>query len=160
MSLVDLTHWGRDKWPPFRWRIFQMHFLNENVWISIIISLNYLPTYSINNIVAVVQIMAWCWPDGKPLSRTIMVSLLTQICVTRSQWVNSLGPSDAIWRWRSWSKLVQVMACCLAAPSHYLNQCWLITSKVLWHSSKDMVIRNMEIPISEARWKITFSKSL
>ena len=49
--------------------------------------------------------------------------------------VNSLGPSDTIWHWRSWSTLVQVMACCLMAPSHYLNQCWLINSKVLWHSS-------------------------
>ena len=47
---------------------------------------------------------------------------------------NSLGPSDAIWRWRSWSTLVQVMACCLTAPSHYLNQCWLIISEVQWHS--------------------------
>ena len=31
------------------------------------------------------------------------------------------------------STLTQVMAWCLTAPSHYLNQCWLI-SKVLWHS--------------------------
>ena len=31
---------------------------------------------------------------------------------------NSLGPGDTIWRWRSWSTLVQVMACCLTAPSH------------------------------------------
>ena len=47
--------------------------------------------------------------------------------------VNSLGPSDAIWHWRQWSALVQVMACCLTAPSHYLNQCWLIISKAQWH---------------------------
>ena len=39
---------------------------------------------------------------------------------------NSLRPSDAIWRHRSGSTLAQVMACCLTAPSHYLNQCWLI----------------------------------
>ena len=26
------------------------------------------------------------------------------------------------------------MACCLTAPSHYLNQCWLMISEVLWHS--------------------------
>ena len=26
------------------------------------------------------------------------------------------------------------MACCLTAPSHYLNQCWLIFNKVQWHS--------------------------
>ena len=25
------------------------------------------------------------------------------------------------------------MACCLTAPSHYLNQCWLIISKHIWH---------------------------
>ena len=24
------------------------------------------------------------------------------------------------------------MACCLKAPSHYLNQCWIVISKVLW----------------------------
>ena len=50
--------------------------------------------------------------------------------------INSLWPSDAIWRHRSGSILVQVMACCLTAPSHYLNQCWLIVSKALWHSSE------------------------
>ena len=26
------------------------------------------------------------------------------------------------------------MACFLPAPSHYLNQCWLLFSEVLWHS--------------------------
>ena len=56
--------------------------------------------------------------------------------------INSLGPSDAIWHWRSWSTLIQVMACCLMAPSHYLRQCWLIISKVLWHSSEDIIIRS------------------
>ena len=48
--------------------------------------------------------------------------------------INSLWPSDAIWRQRSGSTLVQVMACCLTAPSHYLNQCWLTISEVQWHS--------------------------
>ena len=27
------------------------------------------------------------------------------------------------------------MACCLAAPSRYLSQCWLIISEVRWYSS-------------------------
>ena len=44
--------------------------------------------------------------------------------------VNSLRPSDAIWRHKSGSTLAQVMACYLTAPSHYMNQCWLIISKV------------------------------
>ena len=49
---------------------------------------------------------------------------------------NSLRPSDAIWRQWSWTTLAQVMACCLTAPSHYLNQCWLIIRGVLWHTSE------------------------
>ena len=32
--------------------------------------------------------------------------------------------------------LIHVMACCLMAPSRYLNQCWLIINKVQWHSSE------------------------
>ena len=50
--------------------------------------------------------------------------------------VNSLSPNEAIWRQGSMSTLVQVMACCLTAPSHYLNQCWLIVTKVHWCSSE------------------------
>ena len=49
---------------------------------------------------------------------------------------NSFWPSDAIWRHRSGSTLVKVMACCLTPPGHYLNQCWLIMNGVLWHSPK------------------------
>ena len=37
---------------------------------------------------------------------------------------------EAIWRHRAWSTMVYVMTCCLMAPSHYLKQCWLITSAV------------------------------
>ena len=46
---------------------------------------------------------------------------------------NSLRPSDAIWWYRSGSTLAQVMAWCLTAPSHYLNQCWQIISEVIRH---------------------------
>ena len=49
-------------------------------------------------------------------------------------WLNSLWPIYNIWWHRSGSALVQVMACCLTAPSHYLNQCWLLASNILWHS--------------------------
>ena len=41
--------------------------------------------------------------------------------------LNSLEPSDAMWWQKTGSTLAQVMACCLTASSHYLNQCWLIT---------------------------------
>ena len=216
---------------------FKRIFLNENVRISIKISLMFVPKGPINNIPALVQIMAWRRPGDKPLSESMMVNLLTHICVTRPQWVkhktvvtrssaltrelpqscikpskwminnrfpwymhfftkaickkrvntiiienlpdilhratcplpqmhphrahqnsekwsityedgqllrlnvlvqsnllNSLWPSDALWRQRSGSTLAQVMVCCLTASSHYLNQCWLIISEVQWHS--------------------------
>ena len=68
--------------------VFKCIFLNENAWISIKISLKFVPKVRINNIPALVQIMAWRRPGGKPLSEPMMVSLLTHICVTRPQWVN------------------------------------------------------------------------
>ena len=68
--------------------IFKWIFLNENVWISIEISLKFVPKGQINNIPALVRIMAWRRPGDKPLSEPMMVGLLTHICVTRPQWVN------------------------------------------------------------------------
>ena len=67
--------------------IFKCIFLNENAWISLEISLKFVPKVQINNIPALVQIMAWSRPGDKPLSEPMMVSLLTHICVTRPQWV-------------------------------------------------------------------------
>ena len=59
---------------------------------------------------------------------------LGDISPTLAAWVNSLWPSDTIWRQRSGSTLAQVMACCLTAQGHYLNQYWLIVSNFHWHS--------------------------
>ena len=59
------------------------------------------------------------------------------VCCFRTRWLpyqNTLWPSDAMWRLRSGATLAQVMTCCLTAPSHHLNQCWLIISEVQWHS--------------------------
>ena len=73
---------------PIQW-IFLNVFSNEDIWSSINISLKFVEKGQINNIPALVQIMAWRQPGDKPLSEVMMVSLLTRICVTRSQWVNS-----------------------------------------------------------------------
>ena len=69
--------------------IFKSIFLNENVWIPIKIPLKFVPKGPVNNIPALVQIMAWRRPGDKPLSEPMMVCLTTHICVTRPQWVNS-----------------------------------------------------------------------
>ena len=67
--------------------IFKCIFFNENVWILIKISLKFVPKGPINNIPALVQIMAWRRPGNKPLSEPIMVRLPMHISVTRLQWV-------------------------------------------------------------------------
>ena len=59
--------------------------------------------------------------------------------------INSLRPSDAIWRHISGSTLVQVMACCLMAPSHYLSLCSLIISKIQLLSSDGNFTRDTSV---------------
>ena len=77
---------------------FKRIFFNENVRISMKISLKFVPKGPINNIPTLVQIMAWRRSGDKPLSEPMMVSLLTHICITLPQWVKiiALWPGDAI----------------------------------------------------------------
>ena len=69
-----------------RIRHFQMGFLQ---WKYTNINRNFIevPRVLINNIPALVQIMAWHRAGDKPLSEPMMVSLLMHICVARPQWV-------------------------------------------------------------------------
>ena len=73
---------------------FKRIFLNENVRISIEISLKFFPKGRINNIPSLVQMMAWCRPGDKPLSEPMKVRSPTHIYVARPQWVNSMWPCD------------------------------------------------------------------
>ena len=65
--------------------IFKGISFNENVCFSIKMSLKFVPKSPIDNIPALVQIMAWCRPGDKPLSESIRVSLPTHLCITRPQ---------------------------------------------------------------------------
>ena len=84
---------------------FKRIFVNENIIISAKIPLKFVPKGLINNIPALVQIMAWRRPGDKPLSEAMMVILLTHLWVARPQWVNRLrglaarllGPPFLIW---------------------------------------------------------------
>ena len=71
--------------------IFKCIFMNKNVWISIKMSLNFVPKGTINNIPSLFQIMACRLVDTKPLSEPMMVSFLMHICVTWLQWVKTHG---------------------------------------------------------------------
>ena len=55
--------------------------------------------------------------------------------------MNSLWSSDTLWRHISGSTLAQIMAICLTAPCHYLNQCWPFISKIMWYWSEGIIMR-------------------
>ena len=85
--------------------IFKCIFLNENAWISIKISLKFVPKGPINKIPALVQMMAWRRSGDKPLSgqwwsvywRTYVSLGLNELSkIIKLQMINSLWPSDVL----------------------------------------------------------------
>ena len=107
-TVLLCTTWSRVQFNTLRLRqngchfpdnIFKCVFLNEKVRILVEISLKFVPKGPINNIPALVQIMAWCWPGDKPLFDPMMIILLTHICVTRPQWVNEHTRSGGSLKW-------------------------------------------------------------
>ena len=74
--------------------IFKCIFLNENASIAIKISPQFVPKGPINNILALVQIMAWRRSGDKPLSEPMIVSLPMYIWVTRPLWVKTWDYED------------------------------------------------------------------
>ena len=104
-------------------------FFNENVWISLKISLKFVAAVQINCIPALVQTMAWCWPGDKPLSKPMLFNLLTHMCVTQPQWD---GPVTSLWLHVLSNTNISLSTCwLLAAPdellrlqSHHPNRCW------------------------------------
>ena len=75
------------KWPPFR-RVFRRIFRAWKFCAFIKISLKFIPKGPIDNNPALFQIMAWRQVGDKPLSESMVASLLMHIYVTRPQWVN------------------------------------------------------------------------
>ena len=106
--------------------IFKCIFLNENVWIPVKISLKYVPKGPINNIPALVQIMAWRRSGDKPLSEPMMVDLPTHICVIWPQWVDIFSVINLIIAkfcayQDSCAVLVCAKFCCDQRENEYLN---------------------------------------
>ena len=86
-TIADDTLRPRQNGRHFAHDIFMFFFIEWKCLNSRKFSLNFVPKVPIINIKALVQIMAWRRPGDKPLSEAMIVSLLTHICVTRSQWV-------------------------------------------------------------------------
>ena len=66
---------------------FKRIFLNEYARVLLKISLKFVPKGPMNNVPALVQIMAWRQPGNKSSSEAMLVRLPTHIWVTRTQWV-------------------------------------------------------------------------
>ena len=74
--------------------------------------------------------------------------------------LNSLWPSDIMW-WHRCFTLVQVMACCLTAPSHYHNLCWLLVNwttgnKFQWNLNRHKRNFLQEKAVENVVWKMPF----
>ena len=72
-----------------RKRHFQTHFLEWKLLSFVLISVKYVPSCSIINMPALVQMMAWHRTSDKPLSEP---SLPAHICVNRPLSINRHGP--------------------------------------------------------------------
>ena len=97
------------------------------------------------------------------LSSSVANNILLKLCIAKiafldfasnrdtiswDSFLNSLmWPSDATWQPIFGLMLTQVMACCLAAPSHYMHQCWLLISKGLWHSPESIFTASVQATI-------------
>ena len=106
-------------------------FLNENVWILVNTTWKFDPKGPINNILALVQIMAWCRPGDKTLSEPMMVTLVMHICVTQPQWVN---------------------LCCHHMP--LMSVCpgsWLLRTCCLWVEVRPIIL-SMDFTINSSHW--------
>ena len=123
--------------------IFKRIFFNENVWISIKISLNKGP---VNNIAALVQIMAWRRSGDKPISESMMVSSPMHICVTRPQWVNSSSPgqnghqfADDIFKCIFMNKDVWILIniALKFVPEGQINNITILIQILAWHQPGD-----------------------
>ena len=122
---------------------FKRILLNENVRTSIKISLKFVPKGPINNIVALVQIMAWRRSGDKPLSESMMVSLLTHIYA-------SLGLNE-LTVWPVWIEVTCHIGNKTKKASLSIARqlkFWLNMVFIWWHFHKKIRM----IPISETRF--------
>ena len=97
--------------------IFKCIFLNENVWISFKISVKIVPKGLVNNIPALLQIMAWRWPGGKPLSEPIILCMYP----ANERWCYIL-----MWSLIGWTHTHTKWS--LSKPAWYVTNepCWIL----------------------------------
>ena len=129
--------------------IFKRIFFNENILISLNISLKFVPKGPINNIPALVPIMAWRRPGDKPLSEPVMVRLPTYICVTRPQWVNWENAS-------SHSEMYVLLSGSNATPNITQGIYWLRGKTSYRLILESLEATRMDVIKMASLWKMTY----
>ena len=108
--------------------IFKCIFMNKNIWILFNISLKFVPRFRINNISALVQIMAWCRPGDNPLSEQMRASLLYHVYASlgRNE-LTALALSCSVWA--VWLKLLYFSSISEIITTHL----WAWMSNIIFH---------------------------
>ena len=94
---------------------FKCIFLNENVRISIKISLKFVPKGPIDNKAALVQVMAWRSTGDKPLPESMLTQFTDAYMRHYGRWVKwvILGIKLSLWKGLKWSLLISAGITCL-----------------------------------------------
>ena len=104
--------------------IFKCFSFNENVWISIEVPLKFVPKGPINNIPALVQILAWRRSGDKPLSEPMLVSIFSWYYNTGNCCYGAL-----IWCYRKVSQYYSAFSGYCSARSWYYSA---LTAYLSW----------------------------
>ena len=102
-----------------------------------------------------VKVIVWCHQATRHYLSQWWPRCLSSYGIIRPQWVNSLWSNEVISKYRSGTTLLQVMACCLMASSHYLNQCCLKCQQVLVAFTRGQLLRKCSRYLSQIwDWKL------
>ena len=117
--------------------IFKCISVNENVQIFIKISLKFVPKGPIDNIPALVQIMAWHQTDDKPLSEPMMLRLPMHTCVTRPQELQNVRNHPNLWG-RIWCGAAWAYRC-MGNTHPMISWSWPISLAVCCYKKVDFL---------------------
>ena len=101
------------------------------------------------------QFHKWSWTLIHDMSSKMTLLKLLPYLPGTSEWTHC-GLVTTCGGIHVGSKLAQVMACCLTAPSHYLNQCWLIMSKAV-HDMASRPLAQFDLILAWASWKLLWA---
>ena len=145
------------------------HFADDIVNCIFFISLKLVPKGSINNISALIQIMAWCWPGNKPLSEPMVVRLWMHIFITRPPWVNGIATfyaANSILLWLNCMKYDPLLLCLLSLRVMVYMHKWSIVCHPKGQKALNLRLEvqnrrlcytwNIDLPLSYLWWQNTW----